>query len=124
MAKTSPDKAQVQEFAVEVSPAKAGCLAESLDAIGGQRINSAACACTDGAGVATFAVASSRKVDIGLRGKDFPVRIIDVTVANQAGCLDRVVNSFDEVGVAIGSLACACSTGDAAGTISIGLRRG
>jgi len=108
----------------------AGCfdgVAEALDAVGG-RVESLACVSGEGGeGVVTFSLAD---VDVEklraeafsrIEARETEVSVLQVKVANTAGCLTNVTSSLSKAGVSIGSLACACAAGDEGGIVSVGL---
>jgi hypothetical protein len=101
---------------------KVGCLDRIAEPLRNTRISSAACACEGGEGFATFSVED--KDDNLLRSfgaKATGIPVLHINVRNEAGCLSRVLESFNRAGASIGSLACACADSDTTGTVSVGL---
>jgi acetolactate synthase small subunit len=112
------------EFSARVACA-AGCLdqfAEAFDARG-PRLESLACLAQEGGeGVVTFSVEESKDFSIpGVETRETGTAVLQVKVANRAGCLAGVTSSLTKAGVTIGSLACACAAGDESGIVSVGL---
>lgn len=106
----------------------AGCfdaVAKSLDAAGG-RLESLACVSGErDEGVVTFSIADVEQISADqfkdIKARDTGIAVLQVKVANRAGCLSNVTASLGKAGVSIGSLACACAAGDEAGIVSVGL---
>lgn len=114
----------MKQFSVRVSP-KVGCIDKVADTLfeRGVHVESLACACEAGEGLATFSVSDKEPLkslaDIGAKETGIPV--LHINVRNEAGCLSRVTSALSHAGVAVGSLACACSAADLTGTIAVGL---
>jgi hypothetical protein len=102
--------------------AEVGCLDKLAEPLRHSHINSAACACEGKEGFATFAVEDKdAQLLRKFNAKVIDVPVLHVNVRNEAGCLSRVLSSFSLAGASVGSLACACSPGDAMGTVAVGL---
>lgn len=112
------------QFSVPVTR-DVGCLDDITERLGrgGVEIESLACLCREGDGVATFSVPEGTvEQDLGdLRAEETGISVLQVKVPNEAGCLSQVTSAFSRAGVTIGSLACACSRGDISGTVAVGL---
>lgn len=103
---------------------RAGCLDSLVESLERAHVQSFACSCVGETATAQFSVAESSEAAravSSIAAQEVEAPVINLRVANRAGCLSEALLPLARAGVRFHSVACACAEGDAAGTVSVAI---
>jgi hypothetical protein len=110
------------QYSVSVEP-QARCLDSVIESLARVDVGSLACACSGRGGAVTFSVEESAADAVqGMKAESLGAEVIHLRVPNRAGCLSESLLPLSKAGVEFGAVSCACSAGDAVGTVSVGIK--